>query len=41
MEERHFHPLDYVSVLQRRKWWLIVPIALSFSWPQRWPRCCP
>jgi polysaccharide chain length determinant protein (PEP-CTERM system associated) len=27
MEERSFHPLDYVSVLQRRKWWLIVPIV--------------
>jgi polysaccharide chain length determinant protein (PEP-CTERM system associated) len=29
MEERSFHPLDYVSVLQRRKWWLIVPLVLS------------
>lgn len=29
MEERRFHPLDYVSVLQRRKWWFIVPMALS------------
>jgi polysaccharide chain length determinant protein (PEP-CTERM system associated) len=27
MEERRFHPLDYVSVLQRRKWWFIVPLA--------------
>jgi succinoglycan biosynthesis transport protein ExoP len=29
MEERRFHPLDYLSVLQRRKWWFIVPMALS------------
>ena len=24
-----FHPLDYVSVLRRRMWWLIVPVALA------------
>jgi polysaccharide biosynthesis transport protein len=24
-----FHPLDYLSVLQRRKWWLIVPSVLA------------
>ncbi len=24
-----FHPLDYVSVLRRRMWWLIGPIALA------------
>lgn len=29
METRSFHPLDYVSVLRRRKWWFIVPLALS------------
>jgi len=29
MEERSFHPLDYTSVLRRRKWWFIVPLALS------------
>ena len=28
MEERAFHPLDYVSVLQRRKWWFIAPLAV-------------
>ena len=28
MEERSFHPLDYVAVLQRRKWWFIVPLVL-------------
>jgi polysaccharide chain length determinant protein (PEP-CTERM system associated) len=29
MEERSFHPLDYLSVLKRRKWWLIIPVAAS------------
>jgi polysaccharide chain length determinant protein (PEP-CTERM system associated) len=29
MEERSFHPLDYTSVLRRRKWWFIAPLALS------------
>jgi polysaccharide chain length determinant protein (PEP-CTERM system associated) len=24
-----FHPLDYVSVVRRRIWWLVVPIALA------------
>jgi polysaccharide chain length determinant protein (PEP-CTERM system associated) len=24
-----FHPLDYLSVLRRRMWWLIVPIVLA------------
>lgn len=24
-----FHPLDYVSVLRRRLWWLVVPVMLS------------
>lgn len=28
MEERAFHPLDYVSVLRRRKWWFIVPVVV-------------
>ena len=28
MEERRFHPLDYLSVLRRRKWWFIVPLVL-------------
>jgi polysaccharide chain length determinant protein (PEP-CTERM system associated) len=42
MEERPFDPLDYLSVFHRRKWWLIVPLALSvvagaalaFFWPR-------
>jgi polysaccharide chain length determinant protein (PEP-CTERM system associated) len=29
MEERRFHPLDYLSVVQRRKFWFIVPLVLS------------
>ncbi len=29
MEDRRFHPLDYLSVLQRRKWWFVVPMALA------------
>lgn len=29
MEERAFHPLDYLSVVRRRKWYLVVPVALS------------
>jgi polysaccharide chain length determinant protein (PEP-CTERM system associated) len=27
-EERSIHPLDYVSVVRRRKWWLIVPLVV-------------
>jgi polysaccharide chain length determinant protein (PEP-CTERM system associated) len=29
MEERSIHPLDYLSVLRRRKWWFVVPLVLS------------
>jgi succinoglycan biosynthesis transport protein ExoP len=29
MEVSHVHALDYLSVVRRRKWWLVVPIALS------------
>ena len=29
MEDTHVHALDYVSVLRRRKWWLVVPIVAS------------
>jgi polysaccharide chain length determinant protein (PEP-CTERM system associated) len=31
MEERSFHPLDYVAVLRRRKWWFIVPLVLCLA----------
>ena len=29
MEHTHFSPLDYVSVIRRRKWYWMTPIALS------------
>ena len=29
MENTKFSPLDYVSVIRRRKWWLATPIVLS------------
>ncbi|HEY7286360.1 MAG TPA: hypothetical protein VH497_13005 [Vicinamibacterales bacterium] len=29
MEARPMHALDYLAVVQRRKWWLVGPIALS------------
>lgn len=29
MENTKFSPLDYVSVIRRRRWWLATPIALS------------
>jgi polysaccharide biosynthesis transport protein len=28
MDERSVHPLDYVSVLRRRKWWFITPLVV-------------
>jgi len=44
MEERAFHPLDYLSVIRRRKWWFVVPVAvgivvgtlLAALWPQEY-----
>ena len=29
MEDTRLHALDYVSMFQRRKWWLLLPIAAS------------
>ena len=29
MDEPRFDPLDYVSVVNRRKWWFIVPVVVS------------
>jgi polysaccharide biosynthesis transport protein len=29
MEERTFHLLDYLSVVRRRKWWLITPVVVG------------
>ena len=31
MEEPRFDPLDYVSVVRRRKWWFVVPVVLSIG----------
>jgi polysaccharide biosynthesis transport protein len=31
MEERSFHPLDYVSVARRRKWWFVVPLVVCLA----------
>jgi len=29
MEDTRVHALDYVSLVRRRKWWLVVPVVLS------------
>ena len=31
MEDVHVHALDYLSVVQRRKWWLIIPVVASIG----------
>jgi polysaccharide chain length determinant protein (PEP-CTERM system associated) len=31
MEETHVHALDYLSVVRRRRWWLVVPIVASIA----------
>ena len=31
MSESKFHPLDYVSLIRRRKWWMIVPLAVVLA----------
>src|SRR5690349_827470 len=44
MEQQSFHPLDYMAVAQRRKWWFIVPLvsclalgAITLSvWPKKY-----
>jgi len=44
MDERAFHPLDYLSVVRRRQWWLITPVVLGIVagallaafWPQQY-----
>ena len=28
MQEHSFHPLDYLSLVRRRKWWAIVPLLV-------------
>jgi succinoglycan biosynthesis transport protein ExoP len=44
MEPQSFHPLDYLSVANRRKWWFILPLvfcivagaALLTVWPKKY-----
>jgi polysaccharide chain length determinant protein (PEP-CTERM system associated) len=44
MESQSFHPLDYVSVVNRRKWWLILPLVACIAagaaavavWPKKY-----
>jgi succinoglycan biosynthesis transport protein ExoP len=31
MEQQSFHPLDYMSVVHRRKWWFLVPLAVCVA----------
>src|SRR5262245_4479760 len=31
MEDTHVHALDYLSVVRRRRWWLIAPIVASIA----------
>ena len=44
MEQHSFHPLDYLSVAHRRKWWFIVPLVACIAigaavlaiWPKKY-----
>src|SRR4029079_7182202 len=42
MEQQSFHPLDYLRVANRRKWWFVVPlvacIVLGVVTLQVWPK---
>ena len=31
MEQHSFHPLDYMAVVNRRKWWFVVPLVLCLA----------
>jgi polysaccharide chain length determinant protein (PEP-CTERM system associated) len=31
MAERTFHPLDYLSLVRRRRWWMLIPTVLSIG----------
>ena len=31
MEQQSFHPLDYLSVANRRKWWFVVPLVTCMA----------
>ena len=44
MEPQSFHPLDYLAVVHRRKWWFVVPLVLTLAagaallavWPKKY-----
>src|SRR3954467_6455848 len=44
MDQQSFHPLDYMTVVHRRKWWFIVPLLLCIAagaavvavWPRQY-----
>ena len=44
MDQQSFHPLDYMAVVNRRKWWFIVPLVLCLAlgaavlaiWPKKY-----
>ena len=44
MDEQSFHPLDYLSAVNRRKWWFIVPLVVCLVagiiavtvWPRKY-----
>jgi polysaccharide chain length determinant protein (PEP-CTERM system associated) len=42
MDQQSFHPLDYLSVANRRKWWFIVPlivcVAIGIVAVKVWPK---
>src|SRR6185295_8568503 len=31
MDQQSFHPLDYMAVVNRRKWWFILPLVLCLA----------
>jgi protein tyrosine kinase modulator len=43
IEQQSFHPLDYMAVVHRRKWWFVVPLLISIAagaavvavWPRK------
>jgi len=44
MEQQSFHPLDYLSVAHRRKWWFVIPLLVCVAlgaltvvvWPKKY-----
>src|SRR5258708_962181 len=44
MEPQSFHPLDYLAVVHRRKWWFVVPLLVCIAaggaavavWPKKY-----